>query len=278
MSTENKWIKAWNDNYYGRSDQAKELDGILKKNYQGHKYVPWATMVRMLYQQDPEASIEVLESSSTADEWRSDFKSNLVFTDERMISVEKDGKKTNVTVFSHFVKIKVVFLGKEIIEVYPIQNNAYGAPKDFDSNMVNKSIQRAKAKAISTATGLAFSLYENGDLQFEDDGAEVKDDIKPISKKKKAVVKTTPVKDPTVNNYAVENKFDDTIKTLAEFILEKKPHKVLEHVNKSFKSSYDTTLSTDDELPELIGKIARVKNPKIFANSFMKMCEREGIV
>ena len=35
--------------------------------------------------------------------------------------------------------------------------------------MINKSIQRAKAKAISTITGLAFSLYESGDLQFEDD-------------------------------------------------------------------------------------------------------------
>ena len=35
--------------------------------------------------------------------------------------------------------------------------------------MINKSLQRAKAKIASRGTGLALKLYETGDLQFEED-------------------------------------------------------------------------------------------------------------
>lgn len=259
-----KWLNMWNDNYYGRSPQAKELEEVLKKNYQGHGYIPWATMVRMMYQQDADADIEVMSSS---EEFA--YGNNLVFTDTRELRIMKEGKETLNTIMSHFVKIKVIFMGKTHIETYPVQDSAYKAPKDFDSNMINKSIQRAKAKAISTITGLAFSLYESGDLQFEDDDVAATK----TAKKTPVTPKTEAPKDPVV-----ENKLDDTVKTLAEFILAKKPEKVLAQVNKSFKTSYDTELSTDDTLPVLMGKIARVKNPKLFSNSFMKMCEREGIV
>ena len=54
-----------------------------------------------------------------------------------------------------------------MLEYYPIQDNAYNAPKVIDANMFNKAVQRAKAKLISRITGLGFSLYEKGDLQFD---------------------------------------------------------------------------------------------------------------
>lgn len=272
INMNNKWLSMWNDNYYGKSPQAKELEEVLKKNYQGHGYIPWATMVRMMYQQDADADIEVM---SSLEEFA--YGSNFVFTDIRELKIVKEGKETLNTIMSHFVKIKVTFMGKTHIETYPVQDSSYKAPKDFDSNMINKSIQRAKAKAISTITGLAFSLYESGDLQFEDDDVAVTKTAKkaPVTPKTEAPVTPKP---ETTKDTAVENKLDDTVKTLAEFILAKKPEKVLAQVNKSFKTSYDTELSTDDTLPVLMGKIARVKNPKLFSNSFMKMCEREGIV
>jgi hypothetical protein len=53
------------------------------------------------------------------------------------------------------------------VEDYPIQDKSYQAPKFVDSNDVNKSVQRAKAKIASRGTGLALKLYEGNDLQFD---------------------------------------------------------------------------------------------------------------
>jgi hypothetical protein len=86
--------------------------------------------------------------------------------------VEKDGvvqeQETRSQNIFHFVRVKLTFMGKTFEEDYPIQDNKYAPLRMLDANSVNKSLQRALAKVGSRATGLALSLYETGDLQFEE--------------------------------------------------------------------------------------------------------------
>ena len=82
---------------------------------------------------------------------------------------------TTSQMFSHMVKVRLVFMGKEFIEEYPIQDQDYSAAKLFNQNLVNRALQRAKAKVASRATGIGFKLYEGKDLQFD----EVKQESKP---------------------------------------------------------------------------------------------------
>lgn len=156
------WLEQFTANYKGQSDEAKELDKFVKSNYKGNKYIPWATMERLVYMQDPDADFDVaLNDNGTP-----------LFTASYTIesfneTSEKKVASSNVVVL-HFVSVKMKFLDKVFEEIYPVQDTSYGAPKAVDQNMVNKAIQRAKTKLASRATGLALTLYEFGDLQFED--------------------------------------------------------------------------------------------------------------
>ena len=161
------WREAFIANYKGETPEAKELADFLKKTYQGAKYIPWATMERLVYQQDPYADfIKVKNSNDT-----------LVFSAYDDIStyqrVVKDGveqiTETQSQIIHHFVRVRLTFMGKTFEEDYPIQDSKYASVRVPDANTINKSLQRALAKVASRATGLALSLYENGELQFEEE-------------------------------------------------------------------------------------------------------------
>ena len=49
------WIETFKANYNGTSEEAKALEPYLKTTYKGDVYIPWATMERLVYMQDPEA-------------------------------------------------------------------------------------------------------------------------------------------------------------------------------------------------------------------------------
>lgn len=151
--------RIWLSNYLGESEVAKSVESSLKKTYNGAKYLPWATMVRVLYQLDPYAQI-IKEQNKDG---------GFVFTDRVAFDVYKDGQMLTQTALSYMVRITVVFMGKTFEEPYPIQDQKYGAPRLFDQNLVNKALQRGMARCIASATGVGLSLYEMGDLQFEGD-------------------------------------------------------------------------------------------------------------
>ena len=172
---ENKWLKQYKENYAGKSDEAKEVADYVKPTFNGAPYIPWATMERLTLMQDPEAKFEKIRNEQ----------GGLVHTDSYINenSVEnKDGivSKTSAVVVSHFVKVSLVFLGKEFIEEYPIQDQDYSAAKIYNQNLVNRALQRALAKVASRATGIGLRLYENKDLQFDESKEE---DKKPEVKK-----------------------------------------------------------------------------------------------
>lgn len=173
------WLDQFKENYNGKSAEAKEIEGFLKETYKGDKYIPWATMERLTYMQDPNAEFKTILNE--------EFGKGLIHTDsfinENCVE-NKDGivNKTSAMVVSHFVKVSCTFLGKTFVEEYPIQEQDYTAAKIYNQNLVNKALKRALAKVASRATGLGLRLYENKDLQFE----TAEEETKPVVKKETA--------------------------------------------------------------------------------------------
>ena len=177
-----KWLKQFIENYNGRSEEAKEVTDFIKENFKGDNYIPWATMERITYMQDPEAVFETLETEN----------GNIVFSDtlsneNKVVQKGEVVSETVATMMSHFVKVKLTFLGKTFTEEYPIQDQDYSALKVYNQNAVNKALKRALAKVASRATGIGLRLYENKDLQFD----TPEEDKKPEVKKTTKTTKTT---------------------------------------------------------------------------------------
>lgn len=163
------WKEVFTENYLGKSDLAKEVEPFLKDNYKGNAYIPWATMERLTYMCDEDAVFENIKNAN----------GGLVHTDVMEMHQQniQKGEVVSETVsqmFSHMVKVKLVFMGKEFIEEYPIQDQDYSAARVFNQNLVNRALQRAKAKVASRATGIGFKLYEGKDLQFDEVPQETK--------------------------------------------------------------------------------------------------------
>lgn len=173
------WVEQYKENYNGKSAEGKELEGYLKQTFNGKDYIPWATMERLTYMQDPNATFTKIRNEQ----------GGLVHTDsfvnENCVE-NKDGivNKTTAMVVSHFVKVSCVFLGKEFVEEYPIQDQDYSAAKIYNQNLVNRALQRALAKVASRATGLGLKLYESKDLQFDTKEEETKPVVKKETTKK----------------------------------------------------------------------------------------------
>lgn len=163
------WKEVFTENYNGTSEVAKEIEPFLKENYKGNSYIPWATMERITYMCDEDATFENIKNE----------KGGLVHTDivemhQQNIQKGEVVSETTSQMFSHMVKVKLTFMGKVFIEEYPIQDQDYSAAKVFNQNLVNKALQRAKAKVASRATGIGFKLYEGKDLQFDEIPEETK--------------------------------------------------------------------------------------------------------
>lgn len=192
-----KWLKQFIENYNGKSAEAKEVADFMKENYKGNNYIPWATMERLTYMQDPDAVFETLETEN----------GNIVFSDtlsneNKVVQKGEVVNETVATMMSHFVKVKLTFLGKTFIEEYPIQDQDYSALKVYNQNAVNKALKRALAKVASRATGIGLRLYENKDLQFDTPEEDKKPEIKKTTKTTKT---TKPTESSVVTDIVVNN-------------------------------------------------------------------------
>ena len=267
------WRKQFIANYEGTSPEAKSLEPFLKTTYKGDVYIPWAVMERLTYMQDPSAEFKIVRTEC----------GKIVHTDSDVIktlsrSVDKDGERiteTSVDVKSHFVVLELTFLGKKFTEVYPIQDNTYDAPKVINQNMVNKALQRGKARLASRATGLAFKLYEGEDLQFEDDAPSIK--TKTVSKETTNKQTTTTV----VQTETEENTNTALVKNHAELLeiakyIKSTPElaKGIKETNAAVFAKYKFTLSQDDSLEELVSKLSKLADPNVFLRGLK---QRSGI-
>lgn len=236
-----KWLEQFTENYYGRSEQARELEQYLKQNYNGSSYIAWATMERMVYQQDPNAEFRLRLSDDKDIVWTSktNVRTQQKTTDKEIITL--------ATSMAHMIILELTFLGKTFEEVYPIQDNKYQSPKIVDANLVNKAIQRAKAKISSRATGLALTLYETGDLQFEEAkkptetaGSVVKQNVV------KPAVKPTSELTAFINEFQSNEAYDIGLQKIMNAIVKK----------------YGMTISRSDK--DLEEKFSKIENLPVF--------------
>lgn len=177
------WKEVFTENYNGKSAISKEIEPFIKENYKGNSYIPWATMERLTYMCDEDAVFENIKNEN----------GGLVHTDcvemhQQNIQKGEVVLETTSQMFSHMVKVRLVFMGKEFIEEYPIQDQDYSAARVFNQNLVNRALQRAKAKVASRATGLGYQLYEGKDLQFDEVPQETKPEI-PVVENAQSTVK-----------------------------------------------------------------------------------------
>lgn len=182
------WKEVFLENYSGKSEIAKEVEPFIKENYKGNSYIPWATMERLTYMCDADAVFENIKNEQ----------GGLVHTDKVEMHQQNIQKgevvsETTSQMFSHFVKVKLIFMNKIFIEEYPIQDQDYSAARVYNQNLVNKALQRAKAKVAARATGIGLKLYEGKDLQFDEVPQETKPEIPVVEnaqKTEKTVQKT----------------------------------------------------------------------------------------
>ncbi len=285
------WKEQFIENYNGKSTEAKEVADFMKANYKGNNYIPWATMERLTYMQDPDAIFETLETEN----------GNIVFSDtlsneNKVVQKGEIVNETIATMMSHFVKVKLTFLGKTFIEEYPIQDQDYSALKVYNQNAVNKALKRALAKVASRATGIGLRLYENKDLQYD----APEEDKKPEVKK---TTKTTKTTKPTENDMVAENDIttpdrnanepNEEVKTVEEVkpatenysysedirelcgIIKNadkdKMTKVLQSLNVAILRQHGFTLSLEDTDDVLYDKLSHFKDVKVFTKAINNM-------
>lgn len=205
------WKEVFTENYNGTSPAAREVEPFLKDNYKGNSYIPWATMERLTYMCDKDATFENIKNE----------KGGLVHTDvvemhQQNIQKGEVISETTSQMFSHMVKVKLTFMGKVFIEEYPIQDQDYSAARVFNQNLVNRALQRAKAKVASRATGIGFKLYEGKDLQFDEVPQETKPQlpVENVQNEQSDVKKSQkPAKSNTKTKKTVEKEEEKPVET-----------------------------------------------------------------
>lgn len=285
-----KWLKQFIENYNGRSEEAKEVTDFIKENFKGNNYIPWATMERLTYMQDPEAVFETLETEN----------GNIVFSDtlsneNKVVQKGEVVSETVATMMSHFVKVKLTFLGKTFIEEYPIQDQDYSALKVYNQNAVNKALKRALAKVASRATGIGLRLYENKDLQFDTPEEDKKPEVKKTTKTTKTTKKVEmteeqathteeelkqdePVQEVVTQDAKIEENapksYDKSVLELCSLIRntdKEKMTKILQNLNVPILKQHGFTLNLEDSDDVLCEKISHFTNVVVFTKAIRNM-------
>lgn len=285
-----KWLKQFIENYNGRSEEAKEVTDFIKENFKGNNYIPWATMERLTYMQDPEAVFETLETEN----------GNIVFSDtlsneNKVVQKGEVVSETVATMMSHFVKVKLTFLGKTFIEEYPIQDQDYSALKVYNQNAVNKALKRALAKVASRATGIGLRLYENKDLQFDTPEEDKKPEVKKTTKTTKTTKKVEmteeqathteeelkqdePVQEVVTQDAKIEENapksYDKSVLELCSLIRntdKEKMTKILQNLNVPILKQHGFTLNLEDSDDVLCEKISHFTNVVVFTKAIKNM-------
>ncbi len=183
------WQEMWLKNYRGEGDckelekRTKDLDYGSKK---GGTYLPWAIVDRIFKFQDgktevirtrqfiPQIKQKHLEGGIVESEviFLENFES-IVEVDRFYVKDEVDEETGVITPrynLSFFVNLKATWQGQEYIERYPLLDSNSKPLSRWTQVDLNKAVQRAKVKAIAIVSGIGYKLFEDGDLQFEDDG------------------------------------------------------------------------------------------------------------
>lgn len=293
------WLKVFTANYEGTSKEAQSLQPFLKETYKGNVYIPWAVIEKLTYMCDPAAKFTTILNDNGG-LVHSDIIENYSYNMQKGEVISE----TKTYMMSHTIKMALEFLGKVMVDEYPIQDTAYNAPKVLDQNLVNKAIQRCKARLASRCTGLGLKLYEGHDLQFDEplktEPPKLTIDDKPTIKEPaaepKAKAKAKPVKvEPTLNTIETEEDLPEALQEVKpvedvqsvsnvewsgevqefiDFIRETDKAiitRALEQLNVALIKKYHWALSTADTDEELADKISKFSNIAKVKQSLVNM-------
>lgn len=285
------WKELFIANYEGKTEEAKSLEPFLKNNYKGNAYIPWATMERLVYMQDENAVFENIPNEF----------GGLVHT-AQVVNYQKNIQKgevvseTESTMFSHTVRVSLTFMGKTFVEDYPIQDTDYSAARVYNQNLVNKALQRAKAKVAARATGLGLKLYEGFDLQFDEENPvpikeekkverpkkkveEPKKEVQEVKEEKVVIAKAEEVAPLVVDNneeligkkvVITDVEVNDDVKALYELITTTDVDKitpVLQRLNIAIIKKYGFSLNTTDTIEKFNEKASQLTDVAKFTRS-----------
>lgn len=282
------WLEQFKLNYEGQSDEAKAIETLLKQNYKGNTYLPWAVIERLMYMQDPQAELEA-ERNPSGGFVHTDSEYNTIKNNKTSRTTDKEvveKSEIETVMFSHFVVVKGKFLGVERTETYPIQDNAYQPLKIYDQNAVNKAIQRAKAKLASRLTGIGYKLYEGSDLQFEDSPTTAQDTT-PVTEqggkgKGVKVIQATPkVEEPKVVDTPVASvpkveqpvaqtqqtaPVDASLAFAQEILANEAFEKGLAKVNINLQKTQGFIIERNETAEDIASKLSQIKTLPMFMN------------
>jgi hypothetical protein len=196
------WKEQWLNNYKGIGDTA-ELEKSLKTLGYGSRtnisYLPWAVVERIFRLQEGDVH------------WIPSAEKSFVDVDEVQISSQTDhetGETTYRSIRSYFINIQATWQGREYTERYPLQDSNGRPLTNWTQNELNKSFQRGKVKAIAIVSGIGYKLFEDGDLQFEEE------EVKTVKPTPKAVDKNAYVVEPAILKTKIDANPKDTFNRL----------------------------------------------------------------
>lgn len=187
------WKELWLNNYKGVGDTA-DLEKHLKKLGYGARnnisYLPWAVVERIFRLQGGDVH------------WLSATENSRVDAD--IVGVEtvvdrETGETNQRTINAYFINIHAQWQGRDYTERYPLQDSNGRALLTWTQNELNKAFQRGKVKAIAIVSGIGYKLFEDGDLQFDEDEQQEVVKTGLTIKKEKPVQVAEPSSPPSSN-------------------------------------------------------------------------------
>ena len=185
-SREKTWKEKWMANYRGEGE-CQELETFLKEldygSRKGVTYLPWAVVDRIFKMQDgvtetiffPNQTVEV--ESGEGGTKTIQIGNTIVEVDSVHIrdEVDNNGIVTPKYMNSYFIRVKAEWEGQVHVERYPLLSSTGQALAFWTQIDLNKAVQRGKVKAIAIVSGIGYKLFEDGDLQFEDESKDKKE-------------------------------------------------------------------------------------------------------
>ena len=182
---EKTWKEKWIANYRGEGD-CQELETFLKEldygSRKGVTYLPWAVVDRIFKMQD--GVTETIFFPKTVEVFDGEEGTKTIQAGNTIIEVDSvhirdevdnNGVVTPKYMNSYFVRIKAEWEGQVHVERYPLLSSTGQALAFWTQVDLNKAVQRGKVKAIAIVSGIGYKLFEDGDLQFEDEGKDKKE-------------------------------------------------------------------------------------------------------
>ena len=186
-------------NYYGETSAAKWAEGFINKGAHKGEFIPWTVMATAMKLLDWNSKVEVIENDTGGYVFRDTVDMQTHFKDSSVLDEntgEVGAKETTTSQlkYAFYVKVKLTYFGEESTHEYAVLDTAHRPVNYIDSQMVNKAIQRNKARAISLITGIGLTLWTREAVVEELEDTDVGEAKKPavVSKPKLTKPKVDP--------------------------------------------------------------------------------------